>query len=112
MTFIASDAILLVEDDRVLRLLTVGLLEEADYSVFDAKNAEDAWGIFQDQWPVIDLLITEVVMPGMKGFDLAFCARELNLELPVIYVATSGGSTTTAEAVAPAQTANESLRRG
>ena len=88
MTFIASDAILLVEDDRVLRLLTVGLLEEADYSVFDAKNAEDAWGIFQDQWPVIDLLITEVVMPGMKGFDLAFCARELNLELPVIYVAT------------------------
>ena len=27
-------------------------------------------------------------MPGMKGFDLAFCARQLNLELPVIYVAT------------------------
>ena len=75
MTFIASDANLLVEDDRVLRLLTVGLLEEADYSVFDAKNAEDAWGIFQDQWPVIDLLITAVGMPGMKGFDLAFCAR-------------------------------------
>ena len=31
MTFIASDAILLVEDDRVLRLLTLNLLEEADY---------------------------------------------------------------------------------
>ena len=88
MTFIASNAILLVEDDRVLRLLTVGLLEEADYSVFDAENAEDAWGIFQDQCPVIDLLITEVVMPGMKGFDLVFCARELNPELSVIYVAT------------------------
>ena len=89
MTFIASDAILLVEDDRVLRLLTVGLLEEADYWVFSAKNAEDAWGIFQDQCPVIDLLITEVVMPGMKGFDLVFCTRELNPELSVIYVATN-----------------------
>ncbi len=88
MTFIASDAILLVEDDRILRLLTVGLLEEANYWVFYAENAEEAWGIFHDQSAVIDLLITEVVMPGMKGFDLTFNARELNPELPVIYVAT------------------------
>ena len=88
MTFIASDAILLVEDERILRLLTVGLLKEASYWVFCAENGEEAWGIFQDQLPVIDLLITEVVMPGMKGFDLTFCVRELNPELSVICVAT------------------------
>ena len=50
--------------------------------------AKEAWGIFQNQLPVIDLLITEVVMPGMKGFDLTFCVRELNPELSVICVAT------------------------
>ena len=51
MTFISSDAILLVEDDRVLRLLTVGLLEEADYWVFDAKNAETPGASFRINGP-------------------------------------------------------------
>ena len=44
MIFIASDAILLVEDDRILRLLTVGLREEASYWVLYADSAEKAWG--------------------------------------------------------------------
>ena len=44
--------------------------------------------IFCDQWPVIDLLITEVVLPGMDGFDLTLSARELKPDLPMIYVVT------------------------
>ena len=75
MTFIASDAILLVEDDRVLRLLTLNLLEEADYWVLYAKNTEEAWGIFHEQWPVIDLPITAAVLPGRGGFELTLSTR-------------------------------------
>ena len=48
MTFIASDAILLVEDERILRLLTVGLLKEANYWVFCAENGEGSLGYLSE----------------------------------------------------------------
>ena len=77
----------MVEDDDQLRRRTVNRLEAEHYWVFAARNAEDAWGLFNEHWPLIDLLVTEVVLPGMDGLELTTRVRELNPDLAVLYMA-------------------------
>jgi two-component system, cell cycle sensor histidine kinase and response regulator CckA len=64
------EAILVVEDDQALRELTVRMLEGAGYSVMEAKNAERALEIVKDSERKIDLLLTDVIMPGKSGVEL------------------------------------------
>ncbi len=77
----------MVEDDDLLRRRTVNRLEAEQYWVFFARNAEDAWGLFNEHWPLIDLLMTEVVLPGMDGLALTTRVRERCPDLPVLYMA-------------------------
>ena len=56
------------------------------YGVFFAQNAEGAWILFNEHWPLIDLLMTEVVLPGMDGLELTTRVRELCPDLPVLYM--------------------------
>ena len=44
------------------------------------------WGLFNEHWPLIDLLMTEVVLPGMDGLELTVRVRERCPDLPVLYM--------------------------
>jgi two-component system cell cycle sensor histidine kinase/response regulator CckA len=65
-----SEAILVVEDDEPLRDLTVRMLKAVGYSVIEAKNAERALEFVNDAELKIDLLLTDVIMPGKSGVEL------------------------------------------
>jgi predicted ATPase/signal transduction histidine kinase/CheY-like chemotaxis protein len=65
-----SETILLVEDDQQLRGLVVNMLEQLGYTVMAAANADAALASTVDT-PHIDLLFTDVVMPGLSGPELA-----------------------------------------
>lgn len=65
-----SETILVVEDDDPLRDLTVRILQEAGYRVVHAKNAESALDIVKVSESGIDLLLTDVIMPGKSGVEL------------------------------------------
>lgn len=63
--------ILLVEDEPAVREVTREALEMGGYHVLEAGSPEEAELIANDMSAVIDLLLTDVVMPGMSGLDLA-----------------------------------------
>jgi len=63
--------ILIVDDDRTLRTALSRHLENQGYLVQDAESGNDAMGMFEDNPP--DLVVSDIVMPGMDGFE--FCRR-------------------------------------
>jgi DNA-binding NtrC family response regulator len=79
------ETLLVVEDVAGLRELTRRLLERLGYSVLLAANAEEALQLF-DRNPSIDLLLTDVVMPGASGPDLVTQLVERRPGLKVIYM--------------------------
>jgi two-component system, cell cycle sensor histidine kinase and response regulator CckA len=87
-----TEGVLLVEDDRALRLLIGEVLTSAGYRVFDAATPEEALVIGETERASIDLLLTDVVMPGMSGPDLVRRLTARRRDLPVLYM--SGHSQT------------------
>ena len=67
----ALPTILLVEDELAVREVTREALEMGGYRVIEAGSPEEACRIAQDRSAPIDLLLTDVVMPGMNGPELA-----------------------------------------
>lgn len=85
--------VLLVEDDNAIRQLTSRLLATQFKRVLDAPTAEDALEIWNDEAGTIDLLLTDLVLPGAKsGRDLALELRETDPDLPVLYMSGFGSS--------------------
>ncbi|MDY3554902.1 PAS domain-containing protein [Gemmata sp. JC717] len=80
-----GDTILLVEDERPVRALAALALREAGYTVLEAARGEDAVALFNAR-PGARLLLTDVVMPGMSGRELAEALREQNPDLRLIYM--------------------------
>jgi two-component system cell cycle sensor histidine kinase/response regulator CckA len=81
-----SETMLVVEDDEPLRQLMVGLLESSGYRVLEAENAEIALELCAQPSQLIDLLLTDVIMPGMSGAALAERVRESRPDIKVVYV--------------------------
>lgn len=81
-----SETILVVEDEAAIRALAATFLKEAGYRVLDAVNAEHALRIVRAHGDGISLLLTDVVMPGMSGRQLAekICAERP--EIRVLYM--------------------------
>ncbi len=78
--------ILLVEDDEHLRGLVSELLEASGYTVLVAALPEDALQLAREHLGSIDLLVTDMVMPGMTGLDLAERLHRENPGLGVLFV--------------------------
>jgi len=78
-------AILLVENEPALRDLMRRFLEGCGYSVLPARNGDEALAVAGDYSGPIDLLLTDVVMPGMSGFVLADTLVGLRAETKVLY---------------------------
>jgi two-component system cell cycle sensor histidine kinase/response regulator CckA len=82
-----SETILLVEDDDNLRSMISYILRAFHYTVLEAKNGDQALSCIHknDRHP-IDLMITDVIMPGMNGRVLADRIRSLMPDLKVLYM--------------------------
>ncbi len=86
-----SEHVLLVEDDALVRDMTARILEELGYRVTRAATPDDAALIHDDLWPLrgahpVDLMLTDVIMPGMSGVELARRIRTKREDLPVLYM--------------------------
>ncbi|WP_245296930.1 MULTISPECIES: hybrid sensor histidine kinase/response regulator [Rhodomicrobium] len=79
-----SETILVVEDEDRVRQFTREALEDLGYTVLDAPSGNDALAIL-DRHPRVDLLFTDIVMPGMNGRELADKARSRLPHLKVLY---------------------------
>jgi len=78
--------ILLVEDDDGVRGIAATLLASRGYEVSDAEDGEKALSILQDNPQGFDLIISDVIMPGMDGPTLIREARELLGNARVIFI--------------------------
>jgi len=78
-----SGTVLLVDDDDDVRRVTDRILRNAGYRVLLATSGDEALAVARENAGTIDLLLTDVVMPGMSGRELA---RELCTEQPAIQV--------------------------
>jgi two-component system, cell cycle sensor histidine kinase and response regulator CckA len=81
-----SGTLLVAEDDDVLRGLIQAMLEEGGYDVITAGSGEEALEAAAAYEGGIDALVTDVVMPGMRGPDLAARLRSARPELRVVFV--------------------------
>ena len=76
--------ILVVDDDRNTRLYLQVTLEEEGYEVFTAENGEDALSVMDHEY--IDLVIVDIMMPKMNGYEFTRVLRETNNNLPILMV--------------------------
>jgi CheY-like chemotaxis protein len=77
--------ILYVEDDALVSLATRDLLEEAGYVIHTAPDAMQALRVL-DEHPEIDLMVTDIGLPGMDGHELAAQARRRRPDLKVLFL--------------------------
>ena len=81
-----SGTILLVEDEPQVAEILMGALHGAGYTVLMASRGPEALEIVRASTERIDLLLTDIVMPGMNGRELADRVRQLQPDIPVIYM--------------------------
>ncbi|MBH5370558.1 hybrid sensor histidine kinase/response regulator [Bradyrhizobium glycinis] len=81
-----GEKILVVEDDRAVREHLLEMLGDMNYSVLAADNAEAALKLIADPEQRIDLLLTDVVMPGMNGRQLVDLALSERPALQVLFM--------------------------
>ena len=87
----ASKTILLAEDDAALREIVSLQLEDLGYNVVAASNGREALRMAEKQEGPIDLLLTDVVMPGMSGRQLADRLKQKIPLLKVLFVSGYSG---------------------
>jgi len=81
-----GETVLLVEDEPAVRVMTSRALQEFGYAVVEASGGHQALGILERKDTPIDLLITDVILAGMDGPELARRATELSPQLRVLFI--------------------------
>ncbi|MEH3037533.1 MAG: PAS domain-containing protein [Sphingomonas adhaesiva] len=81
----AGQTVLLVEDDDSVRLLVHEVLAELSYHAVEAQEAQAAIAVLQSD-RAIDLMISDVGLPGMNGRQLADIARLHRPDLPILFI--------------------------
>jgi two-component system cell cycle sensor histidine kinase/response regulator CckA len=81
-----SETILVVEDDEAMRALTRTCLESGGYSVLDVSNGEAAIRAVTENGGAIHLMVTDVIMPGISGRQLAESVLLVRPKMKVLYI--------------------------
>ena len=76
--------ILVVEDDKNLRKLIATCLKKANYTVFDTRNGKEALELMDTEY--VDLIVTDIMMPEMNGYELIKSLREAKYETPILII--------------------------
>ncbi|MBI2837540.1 MAG: PAS domain S-box protein [Acidobacteria bacterium] len=88
-----TETILLAEDEEVVRRMAKEILESCGYTVLEAADGLDAFSISEKHTGELQLLLTDVVMPGMNGYDLAKRLALVRPQMRVLYVSGYTGDT-------------------
>jgi signal transduction histidine kinase/CheY-like chemotaxis protein len=81
-----SARILLVEDDESMRRMTVEMLRSRGYEIMEASGAREALEVYGECAEEIDLVLTDVVMPGMSGVELGDTLLAIDPDIHVLYM--------------------------
>ena len=76
--------ILIAEDDVELRQLFYRVLTKSGYTAICVSNGQEALDVIDREY--IDLIISDIMMPGVDGFEFAQTVRELNAEIPILFI--------------------------
>jgi two-component system chemotaxis sensor kinase CheA len=76
LEFLKNKTILVVDDSYFFRSQIKSFIQQEGYSVVDAEDGEAAWQIFQKSWKDISLVVTDMEMPRLNGFELAQTIRK------------------------------------
>jgi len=76
--------ILVVDDDKNTRLLFKTILEKANYTVLVSKNGQEALEVMDKEH--IDLVVLDIMMPKMDGYEFTRTLRNVNNYLPILMV--------------------------
>jgi two-component system cell cycle sensor histidine kinase/response regulator CckA len=79
-----DETILLVDDEEFIRELGVDVLGQAGYTVLTASNGEQALEVYRNEQPHIDLIILDLIMPGMGGSKCLAELRKINSQARVL----------------------------
>ncbi len=77
--------ILVVEDDRDLNRAVCSYLHRSGYETIGCLNANEAYDVMYGG-SLIDLIISDIMMPGIDGFEFAAAIREQNQEIPILFM--------------------------
>jgi DNA-binding response OmpR family regulator len=81
-----QSTVLVVDDDARLLAVTAEMLRAEGYRVLKARTPEEAELVFEQRPAEIDLLLSDVQMPGMSGPELGTRLRRVRPDLPVIFM--------------------------
>ena len=76
--------ILVVEDDRELNKVVCSFLTQQGYDAVGCLSATEAYDAMYGG--VFDFIISDIMMPGVDGFEFAQTVRELNAEIPILFM--------------------------
>jgi PAS domain S-box-containing protein len=79
-----TGTILLIDDEKMILDIGLELLEELGYTVLSAMNGQEAIDVFQKDQDNIDLVIMDMIMPGMGGGETFDRLKEINPEVKVL----------------------------
>jgi DNA-binding NtrC family response regulator len=83
---IGTETVLVVEDEAAVRFLTRLILEKAGYRVFDAPDPQQAEALFEQNVNLFDLVVSDVVMPGLSGPELFERFARQRPDLKVLFI--------------------------
>lgn len=92
-----AQRILIIDDDASLRRVLEYNLDEEGYDVFAAASGEDGMRLFEERQPA--LVVTDLKMPGMSGFDVLRQVKERSPDVLVIVITAFGAVETAVEAM-------------
>ena len=76
--------ILVVEDDKNLRKLITTYLQRNKYNTYEATNGEEALNVLDQSY--IDLIVSDIMMPKMEGYELIKSLREAKYDVPILII--------------------------
>ena len=97
---VAEGTVLIVDDEEAVRVLVAETLQEVGYAVLQAADSASGLALLQSAGPV-DVLVTDVGLPGLNGRQLADAARALRPGLRVLFITGYAGSMVGHEALDP-----------
>lgn len=97
----SGQTVLLVEDDDNVRDLVAVMLRRADYQVVEAPSPGKALVLLDAAGSKVDLLLSDLVMPGMSGLELAVSMREARPGIPVLLMSGYTAGTLPGDATLP-----------
>jgi CheY-like chemotaxis protein len=81
-----TETVLLVEDEEVVRELTQVILERSGYRLLVAPTASEALALAESHGGKIDILVSDVIMPGLSGPELARRVREMRPDIKTLFM--------------------------